>query len=143
MRARQERDYRNLRETERIWEAVNVFSTNVKDYSLRHLARVAWRISDYHIRKRLVRIDLDAETGLFSALLVKEAVETYTAEDDKNGWIPRKKLIVYGHDTTKPMIISTNNVNFECLRDHVAEVTIGENTAIIDLEELLKATRYA
>lgn len=131
------RDYSNLRETERVWEAVKINSTHIKDYSLKHIVSVAWQFDETSTRKRLVIIKIGDQKGLYNTLELNDTVLGLANRDDDNGWLPRDRVMV------ENLAIDTTSVNFECLRDHMAEVTIGKNTAILDLEELLKAIRYA
>ena len=142
--ALKERDYRNMRETERVWDAVELNSTNVKDYHLKHVIGVSWRYSDYIESHHLVTIEMGKESFTGEMVAIKKGVSELVERQDEHDWLPRGRVIITSHNSrTKPMVIDTSRVNWECLRDHVARVTIGECTSIIDLEELLKATRYA
>lgn len=139
--ARKERDYSNLRESERVWEAVKMQKTEVKDYSLKHLCSTLWHLTDEQMRHRLVHVVIGDERFVGVSTQLCDAINDLVSKSNDDGWLPRTELRIIG-DQGK-LLVSTVDVNRECLRDHVARVTIGEKTAIIDLEELLKATRYA
>lgn len=132
------RDYTNLKETAKVYEAVDNTITHVKDYSMKHVITVTWKP---HSRLVTLTIGDQSWSGMGKHLLemVNSLVED--TDDDDHMWVA--KLWVEDFNTGRELEISTAGVNKECLRDHVATVTIGKNEAIIDLEELLKATRYA
>lgn len=139
---KKERDYSNLRETEWVLYAAKNPGTQVKDYSLSHIVWVYWNISEWHKAHRLNQIVIGGEVYNQTARGIMEGISHFMENENKDGWYPRARLWIPGVNT-KDLIVSTEKVNDECLRDHVAEVTLGDNTVIIDLEELLKATRYA
>lgn len=139
--AKKERDYSNLRETERLYDAVERMSTEVKDYSMEHLVETVWRASDQEISRRLVRIGFDDKYFSVNVLSLLKAINGLVEQADENGWLPRGECKVGGEGGD--LVISTKIVNSEALKDHVAEVSFKGMTALIDLEELLKATRYA
>lgn len=134
--ARKVRDYSNLKETERLYDAVKRTNTFVKDYSLQHIIIVSWEPSNEYRRTRIVEVSIGDKTwrGKGGDLLkvVNEMLEISGTDD-----FPR------AHFKLRNMEIDTRGVNKECLVDHIARITVDKNTAVVDLEELLKATRYA
>ena len=139
--ARKDRDYSNLKETERVWEAVKVQKTEFKDYSLKHMCTTMWRLGTQQIRGRLVHINIGREKFIGKGTILCDMINEMVEQSDENEWLPRALYTLRGHEGV--LLIDTREVNEECLKDHVAKVTVGKNTAIIDLEELMKATRYA
>lgn len=140
------RDYTNLRETEKLYDAIDEFMTFAKDYSLGSLVAVYWRWSDEAIKKRLVTLTIGTRNSIYVGPdflpVVNDMLERATHDKDK--WLPQEKHTIepyYEHGT--PLVIDTTGVNEECLRDHLADISIADMHAIVDLEELLKATRYA
>lgn len=140
------RDYTNLKETEKLYDAIHDFQTSLKDYSMEGSVVVRWRWDSWAIRKRLVMILVGEEIEAYYAPnilpVINEMLERST--HDKDRWMPREKhkidpFVEHG----KPMYIDTTGVNEESLRDHIAEIRIGGGVALVDLQELLKATRYA
>lgn len=136
-----QRDYSNLKETERIWDAVKMNGTNIKDYSLTHLCAVQWRTNDSDIRDRNVRIWIGDKVWIGNAPMLTNAINDIVDQADADGWLPHVHVGMPGEQNR--LIIDTNVANDECRKDHVAHVEVAKNVAIIDLEELLKATRYA
>ena len=142
--ALKQRDYSNMRETERVQEAVKLNSTEVKDYSLQNVITVTWKFTDYATENHLVQIRIGNKKFLGQGDAVSRAVHSLVERQDEDDWLPRDVAYVTSFNGyTAPLIIDTTGVNKESLRDHVARVTIEECSSIIDLEELLKATRYA
>src|SRR4051794_7714088 len=119
--AKKERDYSNLKETERVWDAVDRITTEVKDYSMEHLVETIWRASDWEIAKRLVHICIDENHWIGSVRELLNAVNGLVERADENGWLPRGEIKLEGE--TGELLISTRKVGEECLKDHVAEVT--------------------
>jgi hypothetical protein len=140
--ALKQRDYSNMKETERIWEAVDLNSTHVKDYSMKNVVRVSWQTGDYFTANHLAKIESGKHQFVGNVQDISRGVHELVTRQDKDDWLPKGKVEIKGWGT-KPLIFDTGRVNNECLRDHVAEVTIGGCISYIDLEELLKATRYA
>ena len=142
--ALKQRDYTNMRETERIQEAIKLTCTQVKDYTFKHIISVSWKINPTYISNHLVKIKFGGERFIGIGVDISRAVHKIVEGQDENDWLPRMSARVDSFDSsTKPITFDTLVVNDECLRDHVARVTIGECSSLIDLEELLKATRYA
>lgn len=139
--SKRERDYSNLKETEKVYDAVERMTTEVKDYSMRYMVETVWRMNDYEIAKRLVRVCFDDIPWIGNVQDLLWAINGLVGDADEDGWLPRNTVDITGESGL--LTISTEGVNKECLRDHVAFVTHSNKTAILDLEELLKATRYA
>lgn len=138
-----DRDYSNLKETAHVYDAVKRQSTQVKDYSLRHIVTVIWRANPIFIRRRLVIVRIGVEETVISGLDIFTAVNEMVDEADEDGVLPPGYMELESPFNHPKLLIDTRGVNFEALRDHVAEVTIGNTTALIDLEEFLKAVRYS
>lgn len=142
--ALKERDYSNMKETERVQDAIKINSTNVKDYSLKHIINVGWQLSDLERNNHLVRIQIGDQTFMGNTNNISRGVHALVERQDEHSWLPRDLITVKSFgDKTPALLIDTRDVNKECLRDHVAGVTIGSCESVVDLEELLKATRYA
>ena len=142
--ARIQRDYSNMRETERIRDAIKKNITEIKDYSLKCLVKVGWKMSNYEQENHLSRILFNDQTYIGESTEISKGVMTLVSKQDENDWIPRGIVRIPSFmNRTPEMVINTMVVNKECLRDHVGSITIGKCTSVIDLEELLKATRYA
>lgn len=142
MKAKKTRDYSNLRETERVYEAVKRQGTHVKDYSQQNIVEVHWKTNSSLSSNRLVVIRIGATETLVSSLALMATVNAIVDEADENDALPRLYAPLPRHFGKPELVISTKEVNYESLRDHVAEIRIKDATALIDLEELLKATRY-
>lgn len=139
---KKERDYSNLKETERLYDAIKRTNTLVKDYSMKHLVSVLWEDARKNRRTRLVEIKIGKQVWIGYGADILRAVNDMLEEGGTA--FPRcQKIIKSQENLGKDMIIDTLFVSQECLQDHVAEVTIGDMTATIDMEELIKATRYA
>jgi len=128
------RDY-SLRETELIQDAVKLNSTPIKDYSMSTICWVIWNQSDYDKRNRVVHLAFDNRKATVSVLDLRFEIESLI--DSKLDDLMPLKQITLGNVT-----IDTTESNKACLQDHMASITIRDKTAIIDLEELLKAIRY-
>lgn len=139
--AQKERDYSNLKETERVWDAVKMHGTEVKDYALEHSVSTMWNLNEEQMLNRLVHIFIGRDRWVGRSTDLWKAINEMVADADDNGVLPRGVCRIPGK--TGLLTINSLAVNQECLRDHVAEVSINGNKAIIDLEELMKATRYA
>jgi hypothetical protein len=139
---RKDRNYRGLfTDTIHIYDALDEVATQLKDYSSQHNIEVKWRQDKEQIHRRLVHIDIDDAKFIGRATHISDAVNDLMEDTLQDGIMPRDKVEVEG--VWEPLVIDLTTVNQECLRDHVAEVSIGDTMALIDLEELLKATRYA
>lgn len=135
-------DYR-LKDTEKLWDAVKKTNTQVKDYSLKHLVTVLWEPpSKTFKRTRLVQISIGDQTWFGRGAQISDRVNQLLEDNDERDHMWASKVWIKDYYTDKELIINTSGMNKEGLIDHIAEVSIGKNTAIIDLEELLKATRY-
>ena len=133
-----------LRETEKVRHAAKKANTVVKDYSLEQLVEVYWDKSQLYKQQHLVDIVIGGQVATVFNRDIGDAVQIFVDQEDEYGWFPRDCVEVRHHDVkASPLIIDTRQVNQECLRDHIAAVTIKGRTALIDVDELLKATRYA
>jgi hypothetical protein len=132
------RDYRNLKETEHAFEASKQTSGVFKDYSLAYIGRVNW--GQQLTARRLVRLSLDSQWCLVAAPELWHVINNLMDETDEDGWIPRAHLDVRCVDGR--LSLDSTSVNQECLRDTVVWLRIGDYRALVDLEELLRATRY-
>ncbi len=132
------RDYRNLRETEHVFDAAKLTSVVFKDYSMEHICRAGW---GHQLRsQRLVQLDIGGEKCILPAPLLWGVINDLIDEADDDGWITRCYI---GVPCVKgKLTISSMGLNQECLRDSIVQLRIGEHGAIVDLEELLRATRY-
>lgn len=141
MKAKQDRDYSNLQETERVRYAVKRAGTNVKDYSMKYIVEVIYNASEDLKQRGIAVIKVGPMSSTVSALQLIGTVNEWVDDEDENGVIPRrfKQLDTYGN---APVSISSKQVNYESLRDHLAELTVADITVLVDLEELLKALRY-
>ena len=128
------RDY-SLRETELVNDAIKLTCTVIKDYSMNTICYVIWNQSDYDKRNRVIHIIIDRQRAILPVLDVRYEIEKLIDEKQDNE-LPRKKIHI------RDLTIDTTDVNQACLQDHMASITIKDRTAIIDLEELLKAIRY-
>jgi hypothetical protein len=136
-----QRDYSNLKESERVFDAVKLNSTHFKDYSLTHLCSTAWRMSDPEMLKRLVRIRIGDREWIGHSPTLANEINELADNSNEDNWFPQAVITLTGEKGK--LTIDTQAVSDECLQDHMAHVTIDGDTAIVDLEELLKATRYA
>lgn len=142
--ARKEREDYRLKDTEKVRDAVKRTNTQVKDYSLHNLVTVEWKINDTFSNRHLLKLEIGDKSFIGMGTNISKAVHDIVAEQNENDWLPRKRVGVPSFQGITPqLVISTLDVNSECLRDHVARVTIMGCTSLIDLEELLKAVRYA
>ncbi len=130
------RDYSNLYETERVHDAVKLNNTYIKDYSMEHICKVLWHQTDDDRVQRIAHLVFGDVRIPIEVLDVRYEIEKLVDEADENGWLPRKGIRL------GQLTISTREVNKDCLQDHIASITIKDRTALIDLEELLKAIRY-
>ena len=143
MATKERQDYR-LKDTERVRDAVKRTNTQVKDYSLKNLVDVEWKINKVFSTRHLLKLQIGDKGFIGMGTNISKAVHDIVAGQDENDWLPRQRVGVPSFQGVTPqLVISTLEVNRECLRDHVARVTIGGCTSLIDLEELLKAIRYA
>lgn len=128
------RDY-SLRETELVQDAIKLTCTVVKDYSMNTICHIIWNQSDHDKKNRVIHIIIDGQRAILPVLDVRYEIEKLIDEKQDNE-LPRKKIHI------RDLIIDTTDINQACLQDHMASITIKDRTAIIDLEELLKAIRY-
>lgn len=128
------RDY-SLRETELVNDAIKLTCTVVKDYSMNTICHIIWNQSDHDKKNRVIHIIIDGQRAILPVLDVRYEIEKLIDEKQDNE-LPRKKIHI------RDLTIDTTDVNQACLQDHMASITIKGRTAIIDLEELLKAIRY-
>lgn len=140
MALKERNDYR-LKETEKLYDALKRTTTNVKDYSLAYTITIIWKADDEQSRNRLVKLSIGDESWVGTSYDIARAVNGMASDADKNGWFPRGTCVIPGEVGT--LYIETTRVNDECLRDHMARLFISNNTSVVDLEELMKATRYA
>jgi hypothetical protein len=131
-----------LKDTEKIYDAIRRNNTHVKDYSLTHTVKVTWRASKFNIKKRFLTIHIGDEEWRGSVLDLAEVIDMMVEGEDKYGKLPYVENKVPGFKT-ESLTISTIQMNNEARRDHVACIFAGDNRVLVDLEELLKATRYA
>lgn len=133
-----------LKETEKVRDAVKKQNTQVKDYSLENLVEVYWDIDDTYIGNHLCQLKIDGQKTVVRARQIGDAVQMLVEEEDEYSVFPRRKYLIesFAHQSRR-LEISTAEMNQEGLRDHIAAVTIGDRTALIDLDELLKAVRYS
>lgn len=141
--ARKTREDYRLKETEKLYDAVKRTNTHVKDYSMQHLITVVWEPHNQYQRTRIVELSVGGERWRGHGKEILDPVNRLIKDDKDDPSLLVAKLWIESWPGGKEMLIDTTGVNQECLRDHVAKLTIGKNTAIVDLEELLKATRYA
>ena len=128
------RDY-SLRETELVNDAIKLTCTVIKDYSMNTICYVIWNQSDYDKRNRVIHIIIDGQRAILPVLDVRYEIEKLI-DEKQDDMLARKKIHI------RDLLIDTTEVNQTCLQDHMASITIKGRTAIIDLEELLKAIRY-
>ena len=128
------RDY-SLRETELVQDAIKLTCTVIKDYSMNTICHIIWSQSDHDKKNRVIHIIIDGQRAILPVLDVRYEIEKLIDEKQDNE-LPRKKIHI------RDLTIDTTDVNQACLQDHIASITIKGRTAIIDLEELLKAIRY-
>lgn len=128
------RDY-TLRETELVQDAIKLTCTVIKDYSMDTICHVIWNQSDYDKRNRVIHIIIDGQRAILPVLDVRYEIEKLI-DEKQDDMLVRKKIHI------RDLLIDTTEVNEVSLQDHMASITIKDRTAIIDLEELLKAIRY-
>ncbi len=128
------RDY-TLRETELVQDAIKLTCTVIKDYSMDTICHVIWNQSDYDKRNRVIHIIIDGQRAILPVLDVRYEIEKLI-DEKQDDMLARKKIHI------RDLLIDTTEVNEVSLQDHMASITIKDRTAIIDLEELLKAIRY-
>lgn len=139
---KQRKDY-SLKDTEKLYDAVRKTNTHVKDYSMAHVVQVLWEPTNLSRRTRTVIIRIGDEEWRNRPNLITDVVEEMIGNQQEDDVLFASKHWLEDYFGRKEMVIRSDSVNKEARVDHVAEFTIGKNTAIIDLEELLKATRYA
>jgi hypothetical protein len=128
------RDY-SLRETELLQDAVKLSATPIKDYSMSTICWAIWNQSDYDKRNRMIHLAFDNKRATVSAVDLRYEIERLI-DDKVDDLMPLRQI------TLGDVGIDTSESNKACLQDHMASITIKGKTAIIDLEELLKAIRY-
>ena len=128
------RDY-SLRETELVQDAIKLTCTVIKDYSMNTICHIIWNQSDHDKKNRVIHIIIDGQRAILPVLDVRYEIEKLI-DGKQDNELPRKKIHI------RDLTIDTTDVNQACLQDHIASITIKGRTAIIDLEELLKAIRY-
>jgi hypothetical protein len=142
--ARKDREDYRLKDTEKVRDAVKRNNTQVKDYSLKYLISVEWKINKVYTDRHLIKLSIGNAEFMGMGTNVSRAIQDIVAGQNEYDWLPRERVAVPSFQgVTPPLIIYTTDVNKECLRDHVARFTIGKCTSLIDVEEMLKAIRYA
>lgn len=133
----------SLKDTEKLYDAVRETNTFVKDYSMAHLVQVLWEQTSLSKRKRIVEIRIGDAVWANRANLITDFVEELIGNQQEDDVLFSSKRHIEDYYGRKELVVTTESMNREARVDHVAEFSIGKNKAIIDLEELLKATRYA
>lgn len=135
-------DY-SLKDTEKLYDAVRETNTFVKDYSMTHLVQVLWEQSGVNKRSRRVQIVFGGKVWENRPTLITDVVETLIGNQQEDDVLFEQSHELEDRFDREPLIISSEGVNHEGLVDHVVRLSVGDRHVLVDLEELLKATRYA